>query len=74
LVARITLTITQDTIRDHTTGGPGPTAGIAVAALRAAARALHTALARAQADANAGGCAHHASRRATGPRRGYAST
>jgi hypothetical protein len=86
LAGRITLTITQDTIRQHTTGtpspaageagpgspaaagGPGPPAGargprpsgIAAAALRAAARALHQALARARADAAAGGCAHHA--------------
>jgi hypothetical protein len=86
LAGRITLTITQDTIRQHTTGTPGPAAGeagpgppaaaagpgpparapaprpsgTAAAALRAAARALHQALARARADAAAGGCAHHA--------------
>jgi hypothetical protein len=39
---------------------PRPPAGIAAAALRAAARALDTALAQARADAAAGGCAHHA--------------
>ena len=80
LAGRITLTITQDTIAEHTTGrpgpgppagaagpgppagaaGPGPPAGITAAALHAAARALHTALAQARADAAAGGCAHHA--------------
>jgi Domain of unknown function (DUF222) len=87
LAGRITLTITQDTIREHTTTQPGPAAGdagpgppagaarpgppagaapprppaqIATAALKAAARALDTALAQARADAAAGGCAHHA--------------
>jgi Domain of unknown function (DUF222) len=71
LVGRVTLTISQDTIRAHTTGrpGPGPPAGaarprppegITAAALRAAALALDTALAQARADAAAGGCAHHA--------------
>ena len=87
LVGRITVTITADTIHDHTTSapgpparavGPGPPAGaagpgppaqaarpgppsrIAAAALRAAARALDTAHARARADTAAGGCAHHA--------------
>ena len=86
LAGRITLTITQDTIRQHTTSPPGPTAGpgpparpaeppagaagpgppprpppgIAAVALHAAARALDQALAHARADANAGGCAHHA--------------
>ncbi|MDX6394872.1 MAG: hypothetical protein QOJ73_5935, partial [Streptosporangiaceae bacterium] len=39
-------------------GGPGPVSGIAAAALRAAARALAWALAQAQADEAAGGCAH----------------
>ena len=78
LVGRITLTITADTIRQHTTTRPGPPARaarpgapsgiarsgpltqIAAAALRAAARALDTAHARARADTAAGGCAHHA--------------
>jgi Domain of unknown function (DUF222) len=75
LVGGITLTISQDTVRQHTTDGPrlaagprppagaarpGPPPGIAAAALRAAARALDQALARDAADAAAGGCAHHA--------------
>ncbi len=40
------------------TGGPGPPGGIAATALRAAARALDRALAQAEADVTAGGCAH----------------
>ena len=40
-------------------GGPGPPSGMAAAAVRAAARALDWALAQADADAAAGGCAHH---------------
>jgi len=57
LAGRITLTITCDTIRQHTATGAdpgarsGPPAGIADAALRAAARALDRAQAQAQADA-----------------------
>jgi hypothetical protein len=66
LVGRVTLTISQDTVREQATreqatgraGGPGPPGGIAMAALRAAATALDRALARAGADAAAGGCAH----------------
>jgi hypothetical protein len=64
LVGRITLTISQGTIREQATGRPGPAAGpgppaeIAVSALRRAARALDQALGRADADAAAGGCAH----------------
>jgi hypothetical protein len=69
LVGRITVTITQDTLREHASARagppsgaarPGPPAGITAAALRAAARALDHALAQARADAAAGGCAHHA--------------
>ena len=55
---------------DHPPGQPDPdhppgsqtrtTADITAMALHAAARALHTALAQARADAAAGGCAHHA--------------
>jgi len=73
LVGRITLTITADTIRQHTTtrpgppagpgpparaAGPGPPSGITAAALRAAAIAQDRAQAQAAADAAAGGCAH----------------
>jgi hypothetical protein len=61
LVGRVTLTISQGTLGEQATGrpgGPGPPGGIAMAALRAAARALDHALARADADAAAGGCAH----------------
>jgi Domain of unknown function (DUF222) len=69
LTGRITLTITTDTIRQHTTqprppsgpspaADPSPAAGIADAALRAAARALDRAQAQAAADTAAGGCAH----------------
>jgi Domain of unknown function (DUF222) len=69
LAGRITLTITQDIIRDHaanlqhTTGaasadGLGPPGKIAAAALRAGARALDRAQAQAEADTAAGGCAH----------------
>jgi hypothetical protein len=74
LVGRITLIISQDTIRDQTraqetrvqetraqatraTDG-ADLSGIAAAALRAAAGALEEALAQAEADAAAGGCAH----------------
>ena len=66
LAGRITLTITQDTIRQHA-DGPRPAAGIAAVALRAAARALDTALTQAQADTAAGGCAHHAQSQAYRP-------
>ena len=66
LVGRVTLTISQDTVREQApceqatgrAGGPGPPGGIAMTALRAAARARDDALARAGADAAAGGCAH----------------
>ncbi len=62
LAGRITLTITQDILRQHTgpgsPAGPGPPGGIAGAALAAAAKALDQALAQADADAAAGGCAH----------------
>jgi hypothetical protein len=74
LVGRITLTISQDTLREQATGlheqntglpggsgppgGPGPPSEIAMATLRAAVTALDQALARADADAVAGGCAH----------------
>jgi hypothetical protein len=64
LVGRVTLTISQNTLREQATarpGGPDPpggTAGIVMAALRAAAAALDQALARAGDDAAAGGCAH----------------
>jgi hypothetical protein len=66
-VGRITLTISQDTIASRkqpgTSGAParaGPAAGILAAALRTAGRALEYALAQAEADAAAGGCAHTA--------------
>jgi hypothetical protein len=66
-VGRITLTISQDTITSRkqpgTRGPParaGPAAGILAAALRTAGRALEYALAQAEADADAGGCAHTA--------------
>jgi hypothetical protein len=81
LVGRITLTISQETLREQVTGlrkqasglrerarslrgqaagpgGTGPPGGIAMTALRAAVTALDRALARADADAAAGGCAH----------------
>jgi hypothetical protein len=67
LVGRMTLTISQDTLREHASGlreqairpgGSEPPGGIAVTALRAAVTALGRALARADADAEAGGCAH----------------
>jgi Domain of unknown function (DUF222) len=61
LVGRVTLTISQNTVSEQTAdraGGPGPPGGIAMTALRAAARALGHALAQADADAAAGGCAH----------------
>jgi Domain of unknown function (DUF222) len=69
LVGRITLTISQGTVTSSRraainprppagAGGPGPPSGIAVAALRAAARTLDQALGQANADAAAGGCAH----------------
>jgi hypothetical protein len=96
LVGRITLTISQDTLREQGSvlreqgsglreqgsvlreqgsglreqgsglceqgasrpGGSDPPGGIAMAALRAAVTALDRALARADADAAAGGCAH----------------
>jgi len=67
LVGRISLTISQDTLREQASGmsqqaarpgGTGPPGGIAMTALRAAVTALDRALARADADAAAGGCAH----------------
>jgi len=74
LVGRISLTISQDTLREQASGlsqqasdlreqaarpgGTGPPGGIATTALRAAVTALDRALARADADAAAGGCAH----------------
>jgi hypothetical protein len=62
LTGRITLIISHDTIRQHTQtpGAPGSPelSDIAAAALRAAARALEHALAQAQADTDAAGCAH----------------
>jgi hypothetical protein len=60
LVGRISLTISQDTLREQAArpGGTGPPGGIAMTALRAAVTALDRALARADADAAAGGCAH----------------
>ena len=65
LVSRLTLTVTQETLRElaragaRGVGGTGPPAAMAAAALRAAARALDRALVQAEADAAAGGCAHH---------------
>jgi hypothetical protein len=60
LVGRISLTISQDTVREQAArpGGTEPPGGIAMTALRAAVTALDRALARADADAAAGGCAH----------------
>jgi hypothetical protein len=66
LVGRVTLTISQDTLRIQAAlceraSRPGEAespGGIVMAALRAAATALDQALARADADAAAGGCAH----------------
>ena len=68
LVGRVTLTISQDILNEQATGlsgqatgqpgGPDPPGGLAMAALRAAATALDRALARAEADVAAGGCAH----------------
>jgi hypothetical protein len=64
LVGRVTLVISQDTVRGQgeqatgRAGGPDPPGGIAVTALQAGATALDRALARADADAAAGGCAH----------------
>jgi hypothetical protein len=60
LVARITLTISQDTVREQTAAGPGPPGQITAATLKAAARALDRALAQAADDTAAGGCAHTA--------------
>jgi hypothetical protein len=70
LVGRLTVTITEDTVREQarrlggplargSPGGPGPPGGMAAAVVRAAARALDQAEAQAAADAAAGGCAHH---------------
>jgi hypothetical protein len=64
LVSRLTLTITQDTLREWAEtlsrpGGPSPPGAMAAAAVKAAARALDRALVQAEADAAAGGCAHH---------------
>jgi Domain of unknown function (DUF222) len=80
LVGRITVTIRQDAItaskhldRQEGTGqtGPpgqaGPPGGLATAVLRAATRALERALAQAEADEAAGGCAHQAESRAYRP-------
>jgi hypothetical protein len=69
LVGRITVTVTEDTVtapgwqagRPRGGGPParaGPAAPIAVAALRAAARALEQARVQAREDQAAGGCAH----------------
>jgi hypothetical protein len=63
LVGRVTLTISQDVITEiqHAPGGPcgpGPPGGITATAFQTAARALAQALAKAQADNAAGGCAH----------------
>jgi hypothetical protein len=65
LVGRVTLTISQDSIRQHLAAVRPPAPGrpdrltpVAAAALKVAARALDRALAQAQADAAAGGCAH----------------
>jgi hypothetical protein len=70
LVGRITLTIRQDTLARQSMitdrrrvsggagGGPGPPSPMAVAALRAARRALERALAQKENDRAAGGCAH----------------
>jgi hypothetical protein len=64
LVSRLTLTITEETLRELARGGiGGPAAGtagaMAAAAVKAAARALDRALLQAEADAAAGGCSHH---------------
>jgi Domain of unknown function (DUF222) len=64
LVSRLTLTITEDTMREMALasahgGGPGPPGGMAGAVVKAAVRALDRAAAQAEADATAGGCAHH---------------
>src|SRR5262249_49847595 len=69
LVGRVTVTITDDALaaaaqqagRPRGPGPParaGPGAPIAVAALRAAARAMDQARARVEQDQAAGGCAH----------------
>jgi hypothetical protein len=69
LVGRVTVTITKDTVtaarqqargsrEPGSPGGPGPSGGIAAAALRAANRAMDRAQTLADADAVAGGCAH----------------
>jgi hypothetical protein len=55
LVGRISVVIPQDTL---TRAGPGPPGGVAAAVLRTGIRALGRALADAEADAAAGGCAH----------------
>jgi hypothetical protein len=63
LVARLTVTITEDTVRAQTRSGtpapPGAPGAMAAAAVRAAARALDRAQAQAAADTASGGCAHH---------------
>jgi hypothetical protein len=64
LVSRLTLTITLDTLREQARAlrqgsGPSPPAGMTASAVTAAARALDRSLAQAEADAAAGGCAHH---------------
>jgi hypothetical protein len=64
LVGRVSLTISQDTIRRYghrvsgENGAPGLLPPLAAAALTAASDALDHALAQAKADAAAGGCAH----------------
>jgi len=61
VVGRVTVTISQDTLAGHRhRSGPGPPGGICAAVLRTAARALDRALTQAEADNNAGGCAHQA--------------
>jgi hypothetical protein len=68
LVGQLTVTVTEDTVtagcgpggprQRGRSGGPEPPGEIAAAALRAAARALTAARARAAANQAAGGCAH----------------
>ncbi len=67
LIGRITLTVSQDVInawQQRGGAGPpgraGPPGGILADALRTAGRALERALAQAEADTAAGGCAHAA--------------
>ena len=58
LIGRVTLTISQDLITQRLKQRSGPLSRLAAAALNAAARVLQRALAQAEADAVAGGCAH----------------